>query len=72
MSDTEKHERESRRHLHLGLAHGELGEIQDQIERLRHRAEMLETFIASGGEGEPPEPEGALRARAGEGGFITK
>jgi hypothetical protein len=50
-----KHRREAVRQLRLGDAHREIGEIQDQIDRLRHRAEMLETFIASGGEGEPPE-----------------
>jgi ubiquinone biosynthesis protein UbiJ len=49
------HEREALRHFRLARAHTEIGDIADEIERLRHRAEMLETFIASGGEGEPPE-----------------
>ena len=47
-----KHRREAVRQLRLGDAHREIGEIQDQIDRLQHRREMLEIFIAGGGEGE--------------------
>jgi hypothetical protein len=51
-----KHRREAVRQLRLGDAHREIGEIQDQIDRLQHRREMLEIFIAGAGEGEPQEP----------------
>jgi hypothetical protein len=50
-----KHRREAVRQLRLGDAHREIGEIQDQIDRLQHRREMLEIYIAGGGEGELPE-----------------
>jgi len=50
-----KHRREAVRQLRLGDAHREIGEIQDQIDRLQHRREMLVIYIAGGGEGELPE-----------------
>ncbi len=55
MNATE-HEREALRHFHLARAHTEIADIASEIKRLQHRREMLEVFIASGGEGDPPEP----------------
>ncbi len=49
------HEREALRHFRLARAHTETADIAGEIDRLQHRAAMLEIFIASGGEGEPPE-----------------
>ena len=64
MNATE-HERKALRHLNLGLAHGELGTIADRIERLCHRAAMLEIFVENGGEGELPiDKEGEKDGRA--------
>ncbi len=54
MTPTE-HEREALRHFRLARAHTEIADIAGEIDRLQHRAEMLEIFIASGGEGELPE-----------------
>jgi ubiquinone biosynthesis protein UbiJ len=55
MTPTE-HEREALRHFRLARAHTEIADIASEIERLQHRREMLETYIAGDGEGEPPEP----------------
>jgi len=54
MTPTE-HEREALRHFRLARAHTEIGDIADEIDRLQHRREMLEIYIAAEGEGEPPE-----------------
>jgi hypothetical protein len=48
------HRREAVRQLKLGDAHREIGEIAAEIERLCHRAAMLEIFVENGGEGELP------------------
>ena len=50
------HRREAVRHLKLGDAHREISVIQDEIDRLQHRREMLEIYIAGGGEGDFSEP----------------
>lgn len=50
-----QNEREALRHFRLARAHTEIADIAGEIDRLQHRAEMLEIFIASGGEGELPE-----------------